>query len=90
MFLIFLSTYTRERNFNEKTRGAEALLSLSCSLMVIDIRKPYNLTVTKIFGKYINISKFKLFTLILYFYCAYNKLPVCKHKYFIILLLDSD
>jgi hypothetical protein len=30
-----------------------------------------------------NISKFKLFTLILYLYCAYNELPVCKHKCFI-------
>jgi hypothetical protein len=70
----------QRRNFNENTGGAEALQSFSCSLMVIDTRKPYNLIVAKIFGKYINTSKFKLFTLILYFYCAYNELPVCKHK----------
>jgi hypothetical protein len=38
-----------------------------------------------------NISKFKLFTLILYFHCAYNELPVCEHKCFITWsLLDSD
>jgi hypothetical protein len=84
-------TYYQGRNFNEKTGGAEALLSFSCSLMVIDTRKSYNSTVTKIFGKYMNISKFKLFTLILYFYCAYNELPVCKQKCFILWsLLDSD
>jgi hypothetical protein len=46
-------------NFNEKTGSAEALLSFSYSLMVIDTRKPYNSTFTKIFGKYMNISKFK-------------------------------
>jgi hypothetical protein len=38
-----------------------------------------------------NTSQFKLFTLILYFYCAYNELPVCKHKCLITWsLLDSD
>jgi hypothetical protein len=38
-----------------------------------------------------NISKFKLFILILYFYCAYNELPVCKHKCLITWsLIDSD
>jgi hypothetical protein len=59
--------------------------------MVINTRKPYNSTITKLFGKYMNISKFKLFTLILYFYYTYNKLPVCKHKCFITWsLLDSD
>jgi hypothetical protein len=60
-----------------------------CSLMVIDTCKPYNSIVTRIFGKYMNTSKFKLFTLILYFYCAYNELPVCKYKC-LITLLDSD
>jgi hypothetical protein len=73
------------RNFNEKTENAEVLLSFSCSLMIIDTRKPYNSTVTKIFGKYMNISKFKLFALILYFYYAYYlsvNTNVLSHDYF--------
>jgi hypothetical protein len=69
---IFFYPYFQERNFNEKTGGTEDLLSFSCSLIVIDTHKTYNSKVNKIFGKYMNISKFKLFTLILYFYCAYN------------------
>jgi hypothetical protein len=73
-------SYIQPLNFNENTGGAEALRPFSCSLMVMDIRKPYNSTVTKIFSKYMNTSKFKLFTSILYFQCAYNELPVCKHK----------
>jgi hypothetical protein len=59
---------TQGRNFNEKTGGAEVLLYFSYFLMIIDIRNPNNSTVTKIFGRYLNISKFKLFILILYFY----------------------
>jgi hypothetical protein len=57
-------TYWQGYNLNEKTVGDTALLSFSCSLMFIDICDPYNSTVTKIFVKYINISKCKLFTLI--------------------------
>jgi hypothetical protein len=41
------------RNFNEKMRVAEALLSFSCSLMVVYTRNPYSSKVTKIFGKYL-------------------------------------
>jgi hypothetical protein len=51
-------TIKQGRNFNEKSEGAEAFLSFSCSLMVMDTRNPYNSTVNKILGKYLNISKF--------------------------------
>jgi hypothetical protein len=48
---LYLLHHSQGRNFNENTGGAEALLSFSYSLTVIDTRKPYNSTITKIFGK---------------------------------------
>jgi hypothetical protein len=86
------------RNFNKNTRDAEVFLPFSCSLLVIDTRIPYNSTVTKIFGKYLNISKFKLFIFIyiLYIFIAhvtnypYVNTNVSSHDYFSILSEAKD
>jgi hypothetical protein len=74
----------------QRCRG-NILRSIIIYLSVINSINNVLKTVIKIFGKYMNISNYKFFTIILYFYCTYNELPVCKHKCFITLsFLDSD